>query len=354
MRSTRLLIDLDIIKNNIKKIKDYIGNSVDMMPIVKAYGYGSYINECPDLLNEFDYVGVALLSEAIALRESGYKNNIVILYPLSKEEYELSKTYDFIINGCNIFLFDDISKTKIHVEIDTGMGRTGIQINDVDNYISKLKKNDSIIVDGIFTHLSTNKDQEFSNKQLKAFDKVIKKFNDNGINPSNIHAISSGGLKYYKDYLYNMVRIGLLMYGYYPNDSLKDKLQLEPSITLVSKISYLKTIEKNDTVGYNHYFVADKKTVVATIPFGFGDGLLTLEPTGPYVMVNNKKAKIIGICMDNMMLDVTDIPDVKEGQEVFIWDNKNLTIDEVGKWCNDICAYEVLTSISPRVPRIFK
>ena len=266
----------------------------------------------------------------------------------------MSKTYDFIINGCNIFLFDDISKTKIHVEIDTGMGRTGIQINDVDNYISKLKKNDSIIVDGIFTHLSTNKDQEFSNKQLKAFDKVIKKFNDNGINPSNIHAISSGGLKYYKDYLYNMVRIGLLMYGYYPNDSLKDKLQLEPSITLVSKISYLKTIEKNDTVGYNHYFVADKKTVVATIPFGFGDGLLTLEPTGPYVMVNNKKAKIIGICMDNMMLDVTDIPDVKEGQEVFIWDNKNLTIDEVGKWCNDICAYEVLTSISPRVPRIFK
>ena len=151
-----------------------------------------------------------------------------------------------------------------------------------------------------------------------------------------------------------MVRIGLLIYGYYPNNNLKGILDLEPSMVLKSNISYLKIIEKGDTVGYNQNFIAEKKTNVATIPFGFADGLLTLETGEPYVIVNGQKAKIIGICMDNMMLDVTNIEDVKVGQEVYIWDNDKLDIDEVGKWCNGICNYEVMSSISTRVPRVLR
>ncbi len=355
MRSTQLIVDINNIKHNINELKRYLNNEVKIMPIVKAEGYGSHLNYCPDILNDFDYVGVALLDEAIKLRNNGYKNNILILYPLSNNEYEESKKYDFILNGSNIFdLNNDDHEVRIHTEIETGMGRTGIQVKHIDEYISRLKENKNIKMDGLFTHLSTNSDKEFSMKQINIFENAIKKFNEEGIYPNNIHVCSSGGLKYYHDYLYNMVRVGILIYGYYPNDSLRDEMDLKPSMVLKTNISFLKTIEAGETVGYNKNFIANKKTLVATIPFGFADGLLTLETGEPYVIINNKKAKIIGICMDNMMIDVTNIKDVYVGQEVFIWDNNNLTIDEVGIWCNGICNYEVMSSISQRVPRILK
>ena len=355
MRSTQLIVNLKSIKNNINELKKYLGNDINIMPIVKSFGYGSHLNSCPEILNEFDYVGVAYLDEAIQLRNNGYNNNVLILYPLSKDEFEISKKYDFILNGSNIFdLVDSYTKVRIHIEIETGMGRTGLQLANIDEYILNLKNNDNILVDGMFTHLSTNSDRDFSLKQISLFEQAVKKFNDSGIYPKNIHVCSSGGLKYYQEHLHNMVRIGLLIYGYYPNDSLKSEIKLEPSMILRTNISFLKTIEQGETVGYNKNFVADRKTAVATIPFGFGDGLLTLEAGEPYVIINSCKAKIIGICMDNMMLDVTDIPNVELGQEVYIWDNDKLTIEQLGIWCNDICNYEVMSSISERVPRVLK
>lgn len=355
MRSTQLIVDIDKILYNIEKIKNYLGPDINIMPIVKSFGYGTHINECPEILNQFSYVGVALLDEAIMLRKKGYKNKILILYPLSKEEYEVSKKYDFIINGSNIFNLDNgDTKINIHLEIETGMGRTGIKPNEVDDFIKKLKANKNIKIDGIFTHLSTNSDYNFSMQQISLFQAVIKKFKENNIEIPNIHISSSGGIKYYKNFLYNMVRIGILIYGYYPNESLKNVLELKPSLELKTKISFLKVINKGDTVGYNKNFVADKETKVATIPFGFADGLLTLETGKPYVIIKDRKVKIIGICMDNMMLDVTNIEDINVGDEVYIWDNKRLTIDEIGMWCNGICNYEVMTSISERVPRVLK
>lgn len=355
MRATQLIVNLNNIKHNIIEIKKYLGNEINIMPIVKSYGYGSHLNECPEILNEFKYVGVAYLDEAIQLRMNGYENEILILYPLTMEEFEMSKKYNFILNGSNIFeLINDDSKIKIHTEIETGMGRTGLQINKLDDYIKKLKKNSNIILDGLFTHLSTNLDYDFSIKQINLFEQALNEFNKSNFFPEHIHIGSSGGIQFYKNNLHNMVRIGLLIYGYYPNDSLKNTLKLEPSMLLKTNISYIKTIGENETVGYNKNFIASKKTVIATIPFGFGDGLLTLETGKPYVIINDTKAKIIGICMDNMMIDVTEVPNVKLGQEVYIWDNKELTIEELGEWCNGICNYEVISSISERVPRVLK
>ena len=355
MRSTQLIIDINSIEKNINSIEKYIGTDTKIMPIVKANGYGTHLNYCPDILNRFEYVGVALLDEAIELRNNGYKNNILILYPLSKEEYEIAKEYDFILNGSNIFDICDTDKeTRVHTEIETGMGRTGLQLENVNNYIANLKKYKNIKLDGLFTHLSTNSDEEFSIKQINRFNRVVDIFKANDIKPNNIHLSSSGGLKYHNPDKYNMVRIGLLIYGYYPNYYLMGKIKLEPSMVLKTNISFLKEINIGDTVGYNQNFKAKRKTVVATIPFGFADGLLTLETGEPYVLLNNKQAKIIGICMDNMMLDVTDIEDVKVGDIVYIWDNDKLTIDKVGSWCNGICNYEVMSSISPRVPRVLK
>ena len=357
MRSTQLIINLNNIEKNIDSIRKYLGNSVEIMPIVKANGYGTHLNYCADILNQFNYVGVALLDEAIQLRNNGYKNNIFILYPLSSSELKIAIKEKFIINGSNIFeLIDDSTDTiKIHLEIETGMGRTGLQESNIEQYIDMLKTNKNIIVDGIFTHLSSSgSDKLFSMNQINKFERIVKKFADNNINPKYKHICCSGGLNNYKDYVYNMVRIGLLIYGYYPNDSLKDKIDLKPSMTLKTNISFLKEINAGDTIGYNQNFIAKRKTLVATIPFGFADGLIGLETGKPYVIVKNKFAKIIGICMDNMMLDVTNIQDISVGDEVYIWDNDELTIEEIGDWCNGICNYEVMTSITERVPRILK
>ena len=355
MRSTQLIVDLNSIEHNIREVKKYLRSDINIMPIVKSFGYGSHIHTCPDILNQFDYVGVAYLDEAIQLRKNGYKNNILILYPLSKEEFEISKKYNFILNGSNIFsLIDDETQVKIHLEIDTGMGRTGIPLCEVDDYIGNLRLVNNVTIDGIFTHLSTNSDIDFSLKQITLFEQALQKFKDNNIYLKNIHICSSGGLRYYHNQLYNMVRIGILLYGYYPNDSLKELIDLRPSMKLKTNISFLKTIKQGDTVGYNKNFIADDDTIVATIPFGFGDGLLTLETGEPYVIIKGCKAKIIGICMDNMMLDVTNIPDVMIGDEVYIWDNDKLTVEQLGIWCNDICNYEVISSISERVPRVLK
>lgn len=357
MRSTQLIIDLSNIKKNINSIRNYLGNNVEIMPIVKANGYGTHLNYCADILNQFHYVGVALLDEALQLKNNGYKNNIFILYPLSKEELQIAIKENFIVNGSNIFelIDDNVGNVKIHLEIETGMGRTGLQENNVEEYINKLKSNSNIIVDGIFTHLSSSgSDRSFSINQIKKFERIVKIFTENNINPTYKHVCCSGGLKNYKEYIYNMVRVGLLIYGYYPNSSLKNEIDLKPSMTLKTNISFLKEINIGDTIGYNKNFVAKRRTRVATISFGFADGLIGLETGKPYVIVKNKPAKIIGICMDNMMLDVTDILNVNVGDEVYIWDNDKLTIEEIGDWCNGICNYEVMTSITERVPRILK
>lgn len=356
MRSTQMIVDLKSIKENIINIRKYVGNNVEIMPVVKANGYGTHLNYCPDILNEFNYVAVALLDEAIILRKNGYLNDIFILYPLSKDEIEIAIQENFIVNGSNIFEIKDTFEKpiRVHVEIETGMGRVGVQEKNINEYIRKLNNNPNVLVDGIFTHLSSSKNKEFSLKQINQFEEVVKVFSDHNINPKYKHICCSGGLVNYKDYIYNMIRVGLLIYGYYPNESIKGKIDLKPSMCLKTNISFLKKVDVGDTIGYNRNFVAKRKSLIATIPFGFADGLIGMETGLPCVIIRGQLAKIVGICMDNMMIDVTDIAEVKIGDEVYIWDNDKITIDEVGEWCNGICNYEVMASISERVPRILK
>lgn len=356
MRVTKLEVNLNNINYNVKKIKEYIGKDVELMPIVKAYGYGSFINYESDFLNQFNIVGVALLDEAIEVRNSGYKGDIFILYPLLEDELVIAIENGFIVNSSN-FLTIDINKIssnnkiRTHIEIETGMGRTGLLKDDIDKYLNIINNNKNIILEGIFTHLSSSRTYyDFSIEQLNKFDDIVLYFENKGINFKYKHAICSGGLNDFKDYLYNMVRIGLILYGYYPNATIKQILKLKPAIKLKTKVTFLKEINKGDSVGYNRNFIAKKKSKIATIPFGFGDGLIGLETGEAYVIINSKKAKIIGICMDNMMLDVTNI-DVNINDDVYIWDNELLTIEQVASWIPDLCSYEILSSISKRVER---
>jgi alanine racemase len=357
-RPTKIIVDSDAIQKNINNIKQFIGPDITLMPVIKANGYGSYINYDKKFLYQFDYVSVALVSEAIQIRLIGFTKSILVLNPIVNNEIEYIIKYNLTINGCNLNTLKKISKTAkipitIHLELETGMGRTGISTNELGHYIDEIKKLKNIYFEGVFSHLSSSsKDIEYSKKQIDEFEKGIAIIKKNDIKLKYIHLCNSGAIMNFSNKLYNMVRIGIMIYGYYPNKELRDKIKLYPSMILKTRINFLKQVQKGFCVGYNKNFIAKRETKVATIPFGFADGLIGLETGNPYVIINNKKAKIIGICMDNMMIDVTDIDNVDLGTEVFIWDNDNLTVEEVADWCNGICNYEIISSVSDRVPRI--
>lgn len=362
MRDTRLYINTKKIRANISTIQQYLGNDTQIMPIIKCNGYGTHLNKLIEVISNSKYVGVALVDEGISLRKAWYKGNIFVLYPPSKEEFKDIQKFNLFFNGCNIKMLEDFDKkaTKkltIHIEIDTGMGRTGIQIKNIYDFIKRLKKLKNITVDGVYSHLSSSSSNtDFSKLQIERFQKALDIFKNETVNYNYAHICNSGAIFSFKDSMFNMVRIGLLIYGYYPNERFKKSMNLYPSMMLKTNISFIKEIDINDTVGYNKNFIAKRKSTIATIPFGFGDGFIGLEagePHNPYFIVNEAKAPIVGICMDNIMLDVTDIPKVKIGDKVIIFDNEQLTVEEVAGWLNGICNYEIISSLSDRMPRIF-
>ena len=354
MRPTVLEIDKNKFKNNIKKIKEY-AKSKELLPIIKANAYGTYLNKELDIINMFNIVGVAIVSEGVELRNIGYKKDILVI-----NEPGLDETKDIVSNNLIIGLssnefLDKAIKEKlsirVHLEIETGMNRTGIKIDELEEFCKNIKKS-NIIVEGIYSHLSSaDDDKDYTNKQLDTFKKgidIVKKF----FNIKYIHIEASNGLLNYNVSYTNLIRPGIIMYGYESFKGSKKIIDTEEVATLKSRITFIKEIDANESVSYNRRFISKRKMKVATIPIGYADGFKrSLSNTGE-VVINGKKAKILGsICMDSLMVDVTNIS-CKVNDEVYLWDNKNITLDDIAKECDTI-NYEILCTIGERVPRVF-
>lgn len=357
MRPTIMEVDKKEFLNNIKKIKKYVGNK-EILPVIKANGYGTYINKNIDVLDTFNIVGVAIVDEGINIREYGYKKDILIL-----NQPDINEIDDIIENNLIIglsskeFLKELVKRKetiKVHLEIETGMNRTGIMENEIDYFIDVLKKHENIIVEGIYTHLSSaDFDENYTLKQFEIFDRIVKKIIYEFNTIKYVHSQASNGLLKYNDNCTNLVRAGLIMYGYESFPGSSEIIDFKPICKLKTKITYLKEIDEGESVSYSKKFISEKKMKVATIPIGYADGLRRQLLNIGEVVINDKKVKIIGtICMDSCMIDVTDIPNVKVGDIVYLWDNKNITLDEIAEKCNTI-NYEILSTISDRVPRIF-
>lgn len=361
MRTTIMEVDTNILSENIKLIKEYVGDK-KIMPVIKANAYGTYINKNLDFINKFDIVAVAIIDEAIELRKLGYKKEIFILNQPAIEQLQEIIKYDITIGlSSEEFLNAVISKNskiKVHLEVETGMNRTGIQLNNIKDFITKIKKCNNIKVEGVYTHLSSAdgsipSDIDYTNYQLKKFKEAVAVVKENFNDIVYIHSSASNGLLNYNDEVSNLVRVGIIMYGYEPFKNARQKINVKPICKLKTKITFLKYVEKGESISYSRKFVTKEKTKVATIPIGYADGLRRCLLNKGEVIINGKKAKILGtICMDSCMVDVTDIEDVKVGDDVYIWDNQNITLDEVASKCNTI-NYEILSTISYRVPRVF-
>lgn len=357
MRKTVLEVNINEFRNNIKKIREYVNNK-EIMPVVKANGYGTFINTNIDLLNEFNIVAVALVDEAISLRELGYKNKILVLNQPDIHEVDLIFEYNIIVGLSDKSFLDAMinsnKKYVVHLEIETGMNRTGININDLSYFIEKIKDS-NIMIEGIYSHLSSaDFDRDYTLKQIDLFKKALDIINYYKIPLKYIHLSASNGILNYEDLQFtNMVRPGLIMYGYESFRGCHKIIDTKPICKLKSTITFIKEVPVDTAISYSQKYVTKDNRVIATIPLGYGDGFRRVLSNKGYVFINGFKAPIVGaVCMDSFMVDITDVKDVKVGDEVIIFDNDNITLDEIAELCDTI-NYEILCNLNTRIPRLF-
>lgn len=355
-RPTVLEITGQSFLNNLIRIKEFVPNDVKIMPVIKANAYGTYLNTRLDILNNFDIVAIATVDEGVFIRKLGYQKEIFILNQPYKDEIEKIIENDLIVGISSDSFAKELGETgkeiKVHIEIGTGMGRTGINPKRVIEYFESL--NNNIKVEGVYTHLSSaDSDDEYTRKQLESFEEAVNKLKEK-VDLKYIHSHASNAILNFANVgSYNLVRPGMIMYGYPSDFETCKKIELEPVAKLKSKITFLKTVKEGTSIGYNRSFITTKETKVATVPIGYADGLRRALSNKGEVVIKGKRAKIIGkICMDSFMVDVTDFENIDVGEDVYIWDNEIITLEEVARECDTI-NYEILSCISERVPRIF-
>ena len=360
---TVLEINLNSISHNLNFYKSKLNPTTKLMVMVKAFGYGNGGFEIAKLLehHKVDYLGVAFADEGIALKNAGIQLPIMVLNPentsfsaiiqhqLEPEIYSLKGLHAFIQMAKSHQLVD----FPIHIKIDTGMHRLGFEEEQIEELIAILKQNKSVKVKSILSHMATSDDlnhQDFAHFQIDLFEKLSSKIiQDLQINPIR-HMLNTSGISNFPKAQYDMVRLGIGLYGI-SNDKTEQK-HLENVGTLKSIISQIRTIEKGESVGYGRRFIAEKSTKIATIPIGYADGISRQWGNGlGFVTINNQKATIIGsVCMDMLMVDVTDIA-CNEGDRTTIF-GESPTVVEMAEKLKTI-PYEILTSISQRVKRVF-
>ena len=200
---------------------------------------------------------------------------------------------------------------------------------------------------------SADFDFDYTEKQIEIFENATKQITSKIKDVKYIHCAASNGILNFEKSKYNLVRPGLILYGYEPFDNALSNIGLKPIAKLKSKITFLKEVEKGTSIGYSRKFITEKKSKIATIPIGYADGLNRLATNNGYVVINNKKAPILGnICMDSIMVDVTEIENVHINTDVYIWDNEIIKLEDIANNCNTI-NYEIISTISSRVPRVF-
>lgn len=364
IRNTWVEINLDNLKHNIKQAKDIIGENTKLAGVLKAdaYGHGAIYSAKTMIENGVEMLAVACITEAIELRRHYSEIPILIMGYTTDEQLPLA-----VENNITMTMFSleqakklseiakDLNKeAKIHIKIDTGMNRLGLKVKpETIDTIEEISKLDNVIIEGIFTHLAL-KTTETDMEQCELFMEVINKLESRNINIPIKHICDGIAMVIYPKIHLDMVRVGSYLYGGQPDYVGRESTK--PVMSFKTKIAHIKEIEKGEGVGYGYSFVAEKKTIVGTLPVGYSDGYLRCIQEKGEVSVLGKRAPIIGkICMDQMMIDLTNIPEAKVGDiAVLIGEGPedNISLIEVAAYA-DTNRNEILSGISRRVPKVY-
>ena len=370
IRPVWLEIDLDNLEYNFKAIRKMVHKDTIIMPVVKANGYGHGSVEVARLYkkNGADRIAVSILTEALELRKAGIDLPIQLLSFTPKEQLGTVVDYD-IIQG--IYTFEDASElskvslernkvSKIHIKIDTGMGRIGFSPNSFSiKEIVKISKLPNIEIEGIFTHFAKadEADKEYTKLQYDRFDSVVGKLAEKNINIKIKHVSNSAAILDLPQYNLDMVRPGIMLYGYYPSQEVdKTTIQLKPAMTLKARVSNVKLVEEDTGISYGHIFSTLKPSIIATIPIGYADGYSRMLSGKSSVYIKGKRVPIVGrICMDQMMIDVTEIEDVQIGDEVILFGAEKKDYPQVEELASILGTinYELICMMGRRIPRVY-
>ena len=366
LRPTRVEINLRNLDNNLNVIRKIVGKR-KIMAIVKANAYGHGLIEISKRLvkDGIDYIGVAFVEEAIRLREEGIETPILVLGAIDNDQIPLFLQNNIEITGSSIEKLQAISKyakdlgitANVHLKIDTGMNRIGVQWDRVEEFLQTVFTLPNIKITGIFSHfVSSSLDPEFTKLQLKRFSKVLDivfstyaKKEDVLVHLSNSGAIANN----LKSAFFDMVRPGLMLYGYSPIKFIQQ--QLKPVMSFKTKVAYFKVIDGGVTIGYDMTYTTKGQTRVVTLPVGYADGYPRSLSNKGTVIISNKEYIISGrVCMDQSMVDIGMSAEAYNGDDVLLWGregNNFIDLWEVSRLA-DRSIYEILCSVSQRVPRV--
>ena len=365
-RPTHALIDLGALRRNYRALHE-LASGRQIMAVVKANAYGHGLIDSARALVEEGVAsfGVGFLEEGIELRRAGIRTPILVLGGVVGYQSALFLEYDLEITISSPALARRVAdevrvqghRAKVHLKIDTGMGRIGVSWANAMSFIEEVLSLAELDVVGIYSHFATadEEDPSFTNKQLERFNQVLLQLDKLGHSFPQVHIANSGALFQHDKSLFNTVRLGISLYGCHPSDETRVPISLEPVMSLMSEVVFVKRVPEGAPISYGCTWRAPKETTIATIPIGYGDGYPRALSNKGQVLIRGKRMPVVGtVCMDQLMVDCGE-ERVEVGDPVALIGSQGeerISAEEVARWLNTI-PYEVTTQINTRVPRVF-
>lgn len=362
-------VNLDAIAQNVKNIKKLIGKKKELMAVVKGNAYGHDILEISSVVleNGATRLAVARLEEAIFLRKAGITVPILVLGLTLKPQAESLVSYDITPTVCEFEMIEKLSElavqmnkmAKIHLKVDTGMGRIGIFPDDVLRFIKRIKALKKVEIEGIFTHFSVadEKDKFYTEEQFRKFIEILTILEKEGIKIPIKHVGNSATLLDLPHMWLDMVRPGLAIYGLYPSKEVKKTINLIPAQQFKTKIVFIKELPRGESISYGRTYITKRRMRVASLPVGYADGYNRLLSNQGEVLVRGQRVPIIGrVCMDQCMIDVTNLTQVEIGDEVVLWGRQGeemITVEEIAQKIRTINYEIVHLPDKKRVAKLF-
>ena len=361
-------VDLGALEFNYRQIRKRIPEGVKLLAVVKADAYGHGAIPVSLKLEKLgvEYLGVAITEEGVELRRGGVKAPILVLGGIFGGEVD--QIFRFRLTPV-LFRKDALKllsreaerrkrKVKVHLKVDTGMGRLGVPLSLWPDFLKEVKRVPKIEIEGILSHFSmADEEKGYTQNQWRGFQRAVAIAQEMGVSCRYLHMASSATLTAFPAYSAKLVRPGIMLYGSYPSPTFQATIPLKPVMTLKTRIHFLKPVPSGTRISYGGTFTTKRESLIAPLPIGYADGYSRHLSNHGEVLIHGKRAPVVGkVCMDFIMVDVTDIPHVSVGDEVVLMGRQGreqITAEEIAEKINSI-SYEVLCLIGKRVPRIYK
>lgn len=364
-RSAWAEINLGAIAHNIRQIRENTAKHVKVCAVVKAdaYGHGAIAVAQTAMQAGADRLAVAIVNEAVELRKAGFRVPILVLGYTPACQAVLVAEHDITQTICSLDAAQALSAAattfgrsiKVHIKIDTGMGRIGIRPEDAGAFAVAVNSLPGIEIEGVFSHFanSDSQDKSFTYEQYGRFMEAVKNIEDKGIKIPIRHIANSAAILDLPEMHLDMVRAGIIIYGLWPSDEVSQQIELIPAMKFKTQVGFVKEVSPQVSISYGRTYFTNKPSLIATLPIGYADGWSRLLANKATVLVRGQQAPLVGrVCMDQCMIDVTDIPGVVPGDEVLLFGGADLPVEKIADYMGTI-NYEIVCMVGKRVPRFY-